>query len=134
MLTRSMGPPYAALDAIAASYPALKPHLDSGKPPTLTTLEAASEGAFSGWLALGIPALRAVAIPPSRCTWWIEPGSITAIGPFGTTAGGTFRTPLLLPNTTALLGVRVVVQAVFATGRGPLGVDLSPGLILQLGN
>ncbi len=100
---------------------------------TLTTLEAASDGALVGWLALGIPALRAVAIPPSRCAWWIEPGSVTAVGPLSTTAGGTFRAPLLLPNTTALLGVRVVAQAVFATGRGPLGVDLSPGLLLQLG-
>jgi hypothetical protein len=97
-------------------------------------LRGGTAGARVATLLVGLPALTPVPLPGSRCFLHVDPLGVQSIAPLPLDARGRFQLAFTLPATPALVDLEVAAQAVYWSGRGPLGADLSAGLLLRLGD
>jgi hypothetical protein len=69
----------------------------------------------------------------SGCAAQVDPMSAIPVLPVVTGSAGTWTTGLLVPPSPGLAGLQVVLQVVLFATAGPLGFDLSNGVVVVIG-
>jgi hypothetical protein len=67
------------------------------------------------------------------CNVFIDLATLVQWLPFATEAAGVWSTSFMLPNTPALIGAQVALQAALFPTAAPLGIDITNGLLETLG-
>jgi hypothetical protein len=66
------------------------------------------------------------------CSVYLDLASLTELFPFTTSATGAWSTSVLVPSDAGLVGAQFALQAVVLPTAGPLGLDLSNGLLITV--
>ena len=111
----------------------MDPRGDDPRLGATVQIVAASAGAPIGWLGFGPVARNPVRIPGSSCTTDLDLFGAAFTPGIDVGANGEVRVALGVPNQPALLGVDFAVLSIMATGRGALGIDVSPTVVLTFG-
>jgi hypothetical protein len=69
----------------------------------------------------------------SGCAVQVEPSSAIPLAPVTTNGTGTWSMGLLFPPDESLVGIQAALQVALFPTSGPLGFDLSNGLIVTVG-
>lgn len=112
------------------------PDLDASQPVLGSTLDIdVSECApgTQGLLYFSFGAPVGVALPGVACTIEVDFPNAFLLTPFTTDANGEFNVSFPLAAAPGVAGSEVTLQAVVFPTTGPLGVDLTSGLLLRFG-
>jgi ELWxxDGT repeat protein len=94
------------------------------------------EGAGAGHVAgvfLGAPDPDPVFLGPSKCVFRVDLTQPIAAFTTLLDSSGGFAVPLQIPQLPALIGAEVMFQAVIAPRPGPIGVDVTNGMLWVIG-
>jgi hypothetical protein len=105
------------------------PHLGQ---PVFLALGGATPGA-SGFL-VGSPVPLAPLPLGSGCTVQVDIATVAALVPLQTNGSGTWSAGILVPSNPAFAGTQGVLQVVLLGTAGPLGFDLSNGVVIVVGS
>ena len=94
-------------------------------------LEYGTPGASGFVYASGIPA--APYVLGSGCMVYVDLATAIPIFPATTNSNGKWSTGFALPPDPALVGIQAAMQAALFNTAGPLGLDLSNGVIATVG-
>jgi probable HAF family extracellular repeat protein len=126
----------------AGSVAALGPGCGAGVAPALSAtrprlgmpLTFALQGipSATGTLVVSNPPAAPTAIGPS-CWAYIDLAAYAELAPVTTDSGGFWSTTFAVPNDGSLLGSNFALQAAIFPTAGPLGLDVSNGLLATIG-
>jgi hypothetical protein len=96
------------------------------------TLATGTPNAAGFVYGLGIPG--APSPLGSGCVAEIDPGTAISLFPVTTDGAGAWGMGLMIPPNHSLVGIQAALQAALFNTSGPLGFDLSNGLIVTIGS
>ncbi len=117
----------------AGCAPGVPPALRASDPVLGQVMQVSVRGpavGASGVLVIG--GRTVVRLPGAGCELYVDPGLLLAAQPFAVGASG-WSMPIGIPNSPALGGVGVMLQAAVAPSPMPLGFDQSNGVVATLG-